>query len=83
MAYLNPVRHITFDAGDPQALARFWSQLTGYSLGSSQFRTSPQPCSGSARCISGYFVRYVDASDRFTYTNTGPDLGADILRLVR
>jgi Flp pilus assembly protein TadG len=58
-------------------------KLTGYYLGSSQFRTSPQPCSGSARCISGYFVRYVDASDRFTYTNTGPDLGADILRLVR
>jgi Flp pilus assembly protein TadG len=58
-------------------------KLTGYYLGSSQFQTSPQPCTGSARCITGYFVRFVDASDRFTYTNTGPDLGADILRLVR
>ncbi|MFE2179285.1 VOC family protein [Streptomyces sp. NPDC059455] len=32
MAYLNPVRHITFDARDPHALARFWSGLTGYPL---------------------------------------------------
>ncbi|MET7938169.1 VOC family protein [Streptomyces sp. NPDC005322] len=32
MAYLNPVRHITFDAHDPYALARFWSRLTGYAL---------------------------------------------------
>jgi predicted enzyme related to lactoylglutathione lyase len=30
MAYLNPVRHITFDAHDPYALAQFWSRLTGY-----------------------------------------------------
>ncbi len=32
MTYLNPVRHITFDAHDPYTLARFWSALTGYSL---------------------------------------------------
>ncbi|WAP54381.1 VOC family protein [Streptomyces luomodiensis] len=32
MTYLNPVRHITFDAHDPYALARFWSGLTGYPL---------------------------------------------------
>ncbi|WP_055551471.1 VOC family protein [Streptomyces sp. NBRC 110028] len=30
MTYLNPVRHITFDAHDPYALAQFWSRLTGY-----------------------------------------------------
>lgn len=57
-------------------------RLTGYALGG-QFSTSPKPCSGSARCIAGYFVRFVDQSDRFTYTDTGPDLGADILRLIR
>lgn len=33
MTYLNPVRHITFDAHDPYELARFWSALTGYTLG--------------------------------------------------
>jgi Flp pilus assembly protein TadG len=57
-------------------------KLTGYYL-AGQYSTSPQPCSGSARCISGYFVRYVDLSDRFTWTTTGPDLGADILKLIR
>ncbi|OPF71552.1 glyoxalase/bleomycin resistance/dioxygenase family protein [Streptomyces antioxidans] len=36
MAYLNPVRHITFDARDSHALARFWSGLTGYALEDSE-----------------------------------------------
>jgi hypothetical protein len=58
-------------------------KLTGYHLGSSQFRTSPDPCSGNDRCVAGYFVRYVDLSDAFTYTNDGADLGASVLRLVR
>ena len=30
---LNPVRHITIDAHDPFALATFWIEVTGYSLG--------------------------------------------------
>jgi Flp pilus assembly protein TadG len=57
-------------------------KLTGYFFGG-QFSSSAKPCSGNARCIAGYFVRFVDESDRFTYTTTGPDLGADILRLIR
>jgi Flp pilus assembly protein TadG len=57
-------------------------KLTGYFLGG-QYTTSPQPCSGNDRCIAGYFVRFVDESDRFTYTNDGPDTGASILRLIR
>ncbi len=28
--FLNPVRHITIDAHDPHALARFWIEVTGY-----------------------------------------------------
>src|ERR1044072_2692903 len=32
MAYLNPVRHLSFVAHDPYALAQFWSQLTGYAV---------------------------------------------------
>ncbi|MGW0550165.1 VOC family protein [Streptomyces altiplanensis] len=32
MTFLNPVRHITFDAHDPYTLAEFWSRLTGYKL---------------------------------------------------
>ncbi len=57
-------------------------KLTGYFLGG-QYATSPQPCTGSSRCIAGYFVRYVDLSDRFTWTTGAPDLGADILKLIR
>jgi Flp pilus assembly protein TadG len=56
--------------------------LTGYSLGG-QFNTSPAPCGGNDRCIAGYFTRFVDLSDRFTYTTDGPDTGASILRLIR
>jgi Flp pilus assembly protein TadG len=58
-------------------------KLTGYQLGSSQYKTSPQPCSGNERCVAGHFVRYVDLSERFTYTSDGPVLGASILRLIR
>lgn len=57
-------------------------KLTGYSLGG-QYKTSPQPCSGNDRCIAGYFTRFVDLSDRFTYTSDGADTGAAILRLIR
>jgi len=57
-------------------------RLTGYYLGG-QYSTSSQPCGGNSRCVSGYFVRYVDLSDRFTYTTSGPDLGASILKLIR
>jgi Flp pilus assembly protein TadG len=56
--------------------------LTGYSLGG-QYKTSPAPCGGNDRCIAGYFTRFVDLSDRFTYTTDGPDTGASILRLIR
>jgi predicted enzyme related to lactoylglutathione lyase len=28
----NPVRHITVDAHDPLALARFWEQVTGFAM---------------------------------------------------
>lgn len=32
MTFLNPVRHITFDARDPYRLALFWAELTGYGV---------------------------------------------------
>ncbi|MEU6757637.1 VOC family protein [Streptomyces sp. NPDC046685] len=28
--FINPVRHITFDAHDPYRVARFWSEVTGW-----------------------------------------------------
>lgn len=30
--FLNPVRHITFDAQAPYALAQFWSAVTGFPI---------------------------------------------------
>ncbi|MFD3544517.1 VOC family protein [Streptomyces sp. NPDC058655] len=30
--FLNPVRHITFDAVDPYGVAEFWSAVTGYPI---------------------------------------------------
>jgi len=57
-------------------------RITGYALGG-QYKTSPAPCGGNDRCLAGYFTRFVDLSERFTYTNDGPQLGASILRLIR
>ena len=57
-------------------------KITGFHLGG-QFSTTPQPCNGNDRCVAGYFTRFVDLSDRFTYTSDGTDLGASILRLIR
>ncbi|MCJ0873781.1 VOC family protein [Streptomyces sp. AP-93] len=30
--FVNPVRHITFDAQEPYALAQFWSAVTGFPI---------------------------------------------------
>ncbi len=55
--------------------------ITGYHF-AGQYR-SGRPCSGSERCISGYFTRFVDTSDAFSYGPGAPSLGAWVLRLVR
>jgi Flp pilus assembly protein TadG len=57
-------------------------RLTGYHLGG-QYSTSPQPCNGNERCVTGYFTRFVELSDAWQYTSDAPQLGASILRLVR
>ncbi len=57
-------------------------RITGYHFGG-QFSTAPRPCGGNERCISGYFTRFVEMSDRFDYDAGAPQLGAWVLRLVR
>jgi Flp pilus assembly protein TadG len=57
-------------------------KLTGYSLGG-QYDTSPKPCNGNERCVSGYFTRFVELSDAWNYSPNAPQLGASILRLIR
>jgi Flp pilus assembly protein TadG len=57
-------------------------RLTGYYLGG-QYNTTPKPCTGNDRCVSGYFTRFVDLADAFDYSPDAPQLGASILRLIR
>ncbi|PRY47444.1 putative Flp pilus-assembly TadE/G-like protein [Geodermatophilus tzadiensis] len=57
-------------------------RITGYHLGG-QFSTSPAPCHGNDRCITGYFTRFVELSDAFSLDPDAPDLGSAVLRLIR
>lgn len=57
-------------------------RLTGYSLGG-QYATSPKPCTGNERCLSGYFTRFVELSNAWNYSPDAPQLGASVLRLIR
>ena len=57
-------------------------RLTGYAFGG-QFSTSPKPCTGNDRCVTGYFTRFVDLSEAFSYSSDAPALGTNILRLIR
>jgi Flp pilus assembly protein TadG len=56
--------------------------LKGYSF-TGQFKTSPAPCNGNVRCISGYFTRFVELSDAWDYSPDAPTLGTSVLRLIR
>ena len=56
--------------------------LTGYHF-TGQYKTEPKPCNGSVRCVTGYFTRFVELSDRWDYDPTAPELGSSVLRLIR
>jgi len=56
--------------------------LKGYAF-TGQFTSNPAPCNGNVRCVSGYFTRFVELSDAWTYSPTAPQLGASVLRLIR
>ena len=56
--------------------------LKGYAF-TGQFKSSPAPCNGNVRCISGYFTRFVELSDVWKYSPDAPQLGSSILRLIR
>jgi hypothetical protein len=57
-------------------------RLTGYFFGG-QYASSPKPCNGNARCVSGYFTRFVELSDAWNYSPDAPQLGSSVLRLIR
>jgi hypothetical protein len=55
--------------------------LTGYYFAGQYKGTNA--CSGSARCVRGYFTQFVQPDDAFFYDSTAPAMGAWILRLIR
>ncbi|MFL6064275.1 MAG: pilus assembly protein TadG-related protein [Friedmanniella sp.] len=55
-------------------------QLTGYHFGG-QYGWN-DPCNGNARCVRGYFTRFVTLDEAFTYSATAPTLGASVVRLT-
>ncbi|MEU9376311.1 VOC family protein [Streptomyces sp. NPDC048255] len=63
--FVNPVRHITFNALDPYAVARFWSAVTGFSIhpddqeGDDEILLEPQPAQPGVPGL--LFVRVPDA----------------------
>ncbi|MDP5185441.1 pilus assembly protein TadG-related protein [Blastococcus sp. BMG 814] len=57
-------------------------RLTGYSF-TGQYKSDPRPCTGNDRCITGYFTRFVELSDDWSYSPDAPQMGASILRLIR
>lgn len=56
-------------------------RVTGYHFGG-QYDAGTGTCNGNARCIKGYFVRFVDLSEAFTYGAGAPELGASIIRVT-
>ncbi len=56
--------------------------LTAYQLGGQHKLGSPTPCSGNDRCIRGYFTRFVDFSEAFTYSPNAPSLGFAVVELT-
>ena len=56
-------------------------RITAYHFGGQY--DAGKPCKGEDRCIRGYFTRFVDAGDSFSYGPGAPSMGAWVLRLVR
>ena len=56
-------------------------QLTGYFF-AGQYKSPIPPCSGNSRCVSGYFTKFVDLSQAFTYGVGNPNLGFSLVTLT-
>jgi Flp pilus assembly protein TadG len=59
-------------------------KITGYDFGG-QYNTDKKLCGngGDERCVTGYFTRFVELSDAWTYSPDAPQMGSSILRLIR
>jgi hypothetical protein len=58
--------------------------ITGYDFGG-QYHTDKKVCgkSGSDRCVTGYFTRFVELSDAWDSSPDAPQMGSSVLRLIR
>jgi Flp pilus assembly protein TadG len=56
-------------------------RLTGYHFGG-QYDAGSGTCNGNARCVKGYFTRFVDLSEAFDYGAGAPELGVSVVRLT-
>lgn len=55
--------------------------LSGFSFPGAKY-PSPAPCNGDTRCVRGSFDRFVDLTDNFDYSPSGPRLGAAVVALT-
>ena len=62
-------------------------QLTGYQFTGQYSYGGNKVCgptsNGNDRCITGYFTRFVELSEAWTYSPDAPALGSSVLRLIR
>ncbi|MCH8560942.1 MULTISPECIES: TadE/TadG family type IV pilus assembly protein [unclassified Nesterenkonia] len=56
--------------------------LSGYYFAGQYGHPSPAPCGGNERCIRGSFDRFVDLTEDFDYSPSGPRLGAAVVALT-
>jgi Flp pilus assembly protein TadG len=56
-------------------------RLTGYDF-VGRYSINAKNCKGNDHCVKGYFTRFVDLSEAFTYSATAPALGASIVTLT-
>jgi hypothetical protein len=80
---LLPIFDQTYEQGS-NAFYRVWGyaafRITGYYFADAKYRWNSN-CTGNDRCIHGYFTRFVDTSDAFTYGAPAPDLGGYVAKL--
>ncbi|MCH8563448.1 pilus assembly protein TadG-related protein [Nesterenkonia sp. YGD6] len=56
--------------------------LSGFYFGQQIQHPSPAPCGSPDRCIKGSFDRFVDLTEDFDYSPSGPRLGAAVVALT-